>query len=122
MTYILSSFFFFFLSGSQIVEGVAAVAESRSVLWSRSFLTRLQLVKILAPEPVSRDPSGLEASLYSVQSKVCVILSTQGLLGNYLCKTGFTNSQLARLQVWTKLEASENSEDISSDDCSVPYI
>ena len=30
-------------------------------------------------------------------------------------KLGFINSQLVRLQVWTKLEASENSEDISTE-------
>ena len=34
----------------------------------------------------------------------------------FLYKTGFTNSHLVRLQVCTKLEASENSEDISSEE------
>ena len=29
-------------------------------------------------------------------------------------KTGFANSQLVRLQVWTELETSENCDDISS--------
>ena len=46
----------------------------------------------LSTETESQDPSGLKL-------QVCVILNTQCLIGKYFCKTGFRNSQLARLQV-----------------------
>ena len=56
----------------------------------------------------------LENLELSSKLQVFVLLCPQIFIGNCLGKTDFTNSQLVRLRVWRKREASESSEDISS--------
>ena len=56
----------------------------------------------------------LKAWSFHTNSKSVLSLMLNGWQESVFCKTGFINSQLVRLQVWMKLEASENSEDISS--------
>ena len=56
----------------------------------------------------------LKARSFPTNSKSVLSLVLKVWLESVLFKNQFINFQLVRLQVWTKLEALENSEDISS--------
>ena len=49
------------------------------------------------------------ANSKSVQSSLVGVSVSVGV--SVFCRTGFINFQLAKIPVWTKLKASENSED-----------
>ena len=67
----------------------------------------------ITTEPVARDISGLKLGSCMADSK-SVLSNSIGLQKSFLYKTGFTHSQLFRLQVLTKLEASRTSKRISA--------
>ena len=57
----------------------------------------------------------LKALNFPADSKSVISLELKVSEESVIHKTGFINSQLVKLQVWMKLEASENSANISSD-------
>ena len=67
----------------------------------------------ITTEPVARDISGLKLGSCMADSK-SVLSNSIGLQKSFLYKTSFTHSQLFRLQVLTKLEASRTSKRISA--------
>ena len=65
------------------------------------------------PRPIRLEASlkawSFPANSKSVQSSLVGVSVSVGV--SVFCRTGFINFQLAKIPVWTKLKASENSED-----------
>ena len=87
---------------------------------SSSFCLTSPLWKAVCAEAAPRHPAALlTAWSFPTNLKSVFSLELNVWKESVFYKTGFINSQLVRLNAWTLLETSENSEDISQKICNV---